>query len=291
MDKDRLAFLLERKVWKDELWFKELDGMTPTFLWEDGAPGFDPSVNQRQPALYFLPAHAGPPRGIVIVCAGGAFMYKSDDEAGHTAARFHAAGFQVAILDYRVYPYTQRDWLADGKRAIRYVRTHAAEWNVRPDKIAMLGYSAGGMLSGMCGTLFDYGDTDAEDPVERVSCRPDTAMLCYGAFCRASFPKEGTGFDRAAQQEAASFAPEKNVRNDCPPFFMFQTLEDDPRNILTMGMALADRGILMEAHLFPTGAHGQGLYDGKHPSEPLDKHTVHWSELAVEWLEMLDFKE
>ena len=173
MDNVRLQSLLERKVWKEELWLKMLDTMTPDWLWPEGAPGFDESVGQRPPALYFLDSHSGPSRGIVIVAAGGAFMFKSDYEASHVAKYFHDAGFQAAILDYRVYPYTQEHWLADGQRAIRHVRSHAAKYNVDPDKIAMLGFSAGGMLTGMCGTLYDYGNPAAADPVERVSSRPD----------------------------------------------------------------------------------------------------------------------
>lgn len=288
-DNERLSFLLERKVWKEELWLKMLDTMTPTPLWPDGAPGFDPAAKQRQPALYFLEPHTGPARGLVIVCAGGAFMFKSDYEADHVARFFHNAGFQAAILDYRVYPYTQEHWLADGQRAIRYARAHAAKWNVRPDRIAMLGFSAGGMLTGMCSTLYDAGDPDAADPVERVSSRPDTAVVCYGSFCRASFPQGGLNYNLEAQRETARFAPEKNIREDCPPFFLFENLDDDPRGILRMGQELADRGILFELHLFPTGKHGEGLYDGKHPSAPLDAHTAKWSGLAADWLEMLDF--
>ncbi len=288
-DHDRLRYLLERKVWKEELWREMLDTMSPSPLWPDGAPDFDPAVAQRQPALYYLPPHTGPARGLVIVCAGGAFMYKTDYEADQVARFFYDAGFQAAILDYRVYPYTQEHWLADGRRAIRYARAHAAAWNVRPDRIAMLGFSAGGMLAGMCGTLFDDGSADAPDPVERASSRPDTALVCYGSFCRASFPQSGLNFDLAAQQAAARYAPEKNIGENTPPFFLFETLDDDPRGILRMGQELADRGILCELHLFPTGKHGQGLYDGNHPSAPLNPHTAKWSSLAVDWLHMLDF--
>ena len=216
MDNDHLQYLLERKIWKEELWLKMQDGMIPSWLWPDGAPGFDPEAKQREPALYFTEPHDGPARGLVIIAAGGGFFFKSDYEADHVAARFHNAGFQTAILDYRVYPYTQEHWLADGKRAIRYARAHAAEWNVNPDKISMLGFSAGGMLTGMCSTLYDYGNPEASDPIERVSCRPDAAVVCYGSFCRASFPEGGLGFDLKAQKEKARFAPEKNIREGLP---------------------------------------------------------------------------
>lgn len=288
-ENERLRYLLDRKVWKEELWLNMLDTMSPSWLWPEEAPDFDPSVAQRQPALYYLEPHHGPARGLVIVCAGGAFMYKTDYEAEPVARFFHNAGFQAAILDYRVYPYTQEHGLADGRRAIRYARAHADTWNVRPDRIAMLGFSAGGMLAGMCGTLFDAGDPHADDPIERVSSRPDTALICYGSFCRASFPQGGISYDRSAQQEAARFAPEKNIEEDTPPFFLFETLADDPRGILRMGQELTDHGILFELHLFPTGKHGEGLYDGKHPSAPLNAHTAKWSGLAVDWLRMLDF--
>lgn len=278
------------KMEKNVLWQAMLDTMEQTRLWNEGeVPEFDKEIAQQEPSLSILPVHTGSPRGLIIICAGGAFLFKSDNEAKPVAEFFHKEGFQSAVLDYRVAPYTQKQSLLDAQRAIRYIRYHAKELNVLEDKIAIGGFSAGGMLSNLAGTFFDYGNPEAADPVNRMSSRPDAVMLCYGAFPRAAIQGLKPGFDIETQRQAALEAPETNLRFDCPPYFLFQTLEDDPRGLLYLTNQLINKGIPAEVHIFPTGAHGCGLYDGKNPCSPLDEHTSHWADLAVGWLKKLGF--
>lgn len=104
------------------------------------------------------------------------------------AGFFARAGFNAAILTYRLKPYSRRDAMHDMQRAIRLLRARRDELGIT-DKIAVMGFSAGGMLSGNCATHYDAGDTAASDPVERFSCRPDAAVLGYGAFCDGGFPR------------------------------------------------------------------------------------------------------
>lgn len=85
-------------------------------------------------------------------------------------------------------PYSQYISVQDIQRAIRLLRYKADDWNIKADHIAVAGFSAGANLSSMAAVHFDYGISDAEDPVDRVSCRPDAALLGYGAFSHASFP-------------------------------------------------------------------------------------------------------
>jgi len=279
---------LRIKQWADM--FDEIiaEGWEIVQLWPEGAPGFKEEYGQVQPRIAIMDPHEGEARGFIIFCAGGGFNIKSFNEAKPVAERFHALGFNTAVLDYRLNPYSRLDALADAKRAIRYIRANAAKYNTMPDKIAIGGFSAGGALTGFAATLFDYGDPNAEDELERVSSRPDAAIQCYGSRSSAASTMGQRKYDVAAQNEIAKLSTDKNLRHDCPPFFLFQTAADDPRGVITMGKELADMGIPFEAHIFQGGTHGNGLFDGNCDTEDVP-HTAHWSELAGEWLKDLGF--
>lgn len=208
--------------------------------------------------LALKPVHEGKRRGIFIVCAGGAFLFKSSNEAKPVAEYFYRAGINVAILDYHVDPAKQKDSDKldvrisageDGLAAIRYLRLHADELGICPDKIAIGGFSAGGMLSAYAATQFSYGNPQAE------RCKYD---------------------------------PVRNIHSDCPPMFVFQTHKDDPRHALLFCYELAGRGVPYELHTFGEGPHGGALYNGE-DENPLFKHTSRWAPLAAEWLEEQGF--
>lgn len=247
--------------------------------------------------LIFLPRHEEK-RGMLIVCAGGGFMFKSANEAKPVAEFFHRAGLNTAILDYHVdstRPMGQNDDVRlaagrDGLAAVRYVRAHAEALGVFADKIAIGGFSAGGMVSAFTATMFDAGDAGAEDPVLRVSSRPDAALILYGAFSQSGLGGDGVGmYDCATQAGKAQVDPLRNIRWDCPPMFVFQTHKDDPRIALNFCMELANYGVPYEIHTFEDGPHGGALYDGSCEDSPLFEHTSRWAELAAEWLVMRGF--
>ena len=160
--------------------------------------------------------------------------------------------------------------------AVRYLRSHADELGIIPDKIAVGGYSAGGMTAQMAMTRY----TGPED-------RPDAALLLYGAFARTT-RVFWTDYDAQAYREAAQLDPIRNIRPDCPPTFIFQTQEDDPRNALLFALELAQRGIPHEVHTFTEGRHGGAIYDGTYDTPDIP-HTAHWVTLAYEWLEANQF--
>ena len=161
--------------------------------------------------LALKPVHEGKRRGIFVVCAGGAFLFKSSNEAKPVAEYFYRAGINVAILDYHVDPAKQKDSDKldvrisageDGLAAIRYLRLHADELGICPDKIAIGGFSAGGMLSAYAATQFSYGNPQAEDAAERVSSRPDAALILYGAMSDSGIQDSGMfAFDFKEQAE------------------------------------------------------------------------------------------
>lgn len=262
-------------------------------LWEEGAPHFDGrDPLQPQPCMIFIPARSAVPRGTIIVAHGGGFESRTGCEGFHVAEYFTDAGFNTAVLTYRLKPYSRYDSMADMQRAIRLLRARKAELGTT-DKVAVMGFSAGGMLGANCATHFDTGDPTAADPVERCSCRPDAAVLGYAAFAFCALPA-GVMMDPfsdrifnpyvANKDELVYFAPEVNITRQTPPFFIWQTIGDDPRHSFALGQALTAVGIPFEMHLFPEGAHGLALADGSNDLSADLPHVAHWALLCAEWL-------
>ena len=278
------------RMW-DEL---EAEGITRTPLWDDpqAVPDFDPDMGQSVPSLALWPVQPGR-RGIIIVCAGGGFMFKSFNEARPVAAALHKAGLNAAILDYRYTPYKRESARDDGLRAIRYLRHHASRLGIDPGHIAIGGFSAGGILTSMVINHFEAGDPAAADPVEQVSSRPDAAFQMYGSFrtmpsLSADKPGHPLLFSFEEQQEKARQDFIHSLPLDVPPMFMAQTDGDDPHHVLYMALAYADRGIPHEYHLFHGGPHGGGLYNGMDDT-PNFPHTAHWITLMIEWFKLMGF--
>jgi acetyl esterase/lipase len=258
-------------------------------LWENGTPGFVGSSDplQTEPSVIFIPAvDTGRRRGTVIVAHGGGFESRTGCEGFNVADYFVTAGFNAAVLTYRIKPYTRYDAIADMQRAIRVLRARSGELGIT-QKVAVMGFSAGGMLSGNCATHFDYGSAEAADPAERFSCRPDAAVVAYGAFTQVSFP--GGFFDNPFTDEKRGdklyLSIEKNISTETPPFFIWQTNGDDPRLSMNLAWELTDHGVPFELHCFPDGAHGLALADGNNDLDTKILHLMHWSELCAEWLE------
>lgn len=278
------------KIWNDAL-----GRMHPIQLWPEGAPGFRPELedDHPQPSIVFVPGKGvSEPRGTVIVAPGGGFETRTGCEGMNVAKYFVDAGFNAAILTYRIKPYSRWDAMYDMQRAIRLLHAHKDVLGIT-DKVVAMGFSAGGMLSANCATHFDAGKPEADDPVERCSCRPDAAVLGYGAFAFAGLPG-GFFVDPFAnvtfnpfvanKAELIYFAPEINITPETPPFFIWQTNSDDPRHSFTLGQALTAVGIPFEMHLFPEGVHGLALADGHNDLNMNLPHVARWASLCAEWL-------
>lgn len=285
MDRDAYtAYNLKR-------WNEIMEPFEKISLWEPGkALGYDDrDPLQPEPYIVFIPAPEGVENSsTIIVAPGGGFKTRTGYEGTNVALHFHNAGFNTAILTYRLRPYTRIDAMNDMQRAIRLLRAKKKELGIT-DTIAVMGFSAGGMLSANCATHFDLGKEESEDPVERFSCRPDAAIISYGAFTQVT----NTYFFRQhwdkvlfgdTYEEMYYLAPEKNVRLDSPPFFIWQPLSDDGRHGLTLARALNDANVPYELHIFQSGMHGVALADGENDLELTDPHCAHWAELCVEWL-------
>ena len=227
-------------------------------LWPGRAPYSEQSPDQLQPTL--APYEVEGAATAVIVCAGGAYAMKSDHEGGPVAERMNLEGIAGYVLDYRVKPCHHMAPLTDAQRAIRVVRAMGYDY------VGILGFSAGANLACTAATHYDAGDPDAEDAVERLSCRPDFFVPCYPVVSFHQFPNIGSvnallgNFDDMAQRRF--FSAELNVTADTPPAYIWHTANDDlvpVENSLILAGALSRCGVPFELHIFPKGPHGIGL--------------------------------
>ena len=259
-------------------------------LWEPGkVPLYDPEKGSA-PYIETALLETGLNNPCVVVVPGGAYVGVASWVEGYPiCALLNAAGYSAVMLNYRVKPYGFPTQLTDLKRAIRFTRAHAKEWNIDPEHVGVIGFSAGGHLA-MTGALaFDEPTPDVGDEIDAFSARPDNAALCYGvcsldpeithAETRRAF-LNGKEDDEAL---AFRFSGENMVRPDAPPLFLWHTAEDkgvDPRCSIRFVNAFVSAGIPVTFHLFPYGPHGIGL--GKeHP--PADE----WGRLYTRWLDIL----
>lgn len=269
------------------IWNGALNAVETIPLWENGAPNFDDrDPDQLPPMLAFLPAQGvTEPKGTILVSHGGAFVCRAAHEGFHVARFFASQGFNTAVLSYRLAPYTKYDALADIQRAVRLLRHKQADLGIT-DKVAVMGFSAGGYLSALCAVHNDGGDPMAADPVERQSCRPDAVVLCYGIRTELAFAG-GFGvnpFADADRKEKFFFDAVNHVTPDMPPAFLWQTISDDPRHSFTFAGTMTAAGVPCEVHCFDAGFHGVGLADGNNDGDFRDEHLMRWADLAVSWL-------
>ena len=274
------------KIWNDAI---VLFDQIP--LWGNGTPGYDKEKAplQPEPSIIFVPAvqkeGEAEKRSTIVVAHGGGFQSRTGCEGMNVAKYFVDKGFNAAILTYRLVPYTRFDAIADMQRAIRLLRSRQEELNIT-DQITVMGFSAGAQLSANCSTHYDNGDPNAEDVIERFSSRPDACVMGYGAFATMAFPGPffRSPFADPQKKDKLYLSPENNLTPDCPPFFIWQTNSDDPRNAFTLGSRLTEVGIPFELHCFPDGVHGMALADGENDLSMRDEHLMHWADLCVEWL-------
>ena len=214
----------------------------------------------KNPTLIPFPVEGS--RGAVIVCPGGGYTHLAPHEGEPIARMINEAGVSAFVLMYTIKPFPSLEVpLSEAKRAIRLVRSMGYE------KVGILGFSAGGHLSGMAATLYDAGDPDAEDPVERLSSRPDAFVPCYGAtslwhFRLNAWPGMLLETKTPDMKDLVHYSAECNVTADTPPAFIWHTANDETvpvENSLLLAGALSRCGVKFEMHIYPEGHHGLGL--------------------------------
>lgn len=255
-------------------------------LWEDGAPGALGSADSDKPTLTYYPANGRGAGTAVIVAPGGGYTNLAMNHEGRQVANWlNSLGVSALVLKYRLGPrYRHPIELGDAQRAIRLVRARAAEFGALPDRIGMLGFSAGGHLTATAGTHFDAGKPDAADPIDRVSSRPDFLVLAYPVILsRAPYAHQGS-FNAllGANPDPAlldDLSLDQRVTRETPPTFLFHTNADTgvpAENSVQFYLALRKAGVEAELHIFQPGPHGVGLGMG-------DSVLEAWPPLLSTW--------
>ena len=259
-------------------------------LWPQGAPGAVGADDADRPALtlYSLPK-GQKARSAVVVCPGGGYSVLAMDHEGRQVAEWlNSLGVDAYILKYRFAPrYHHPAMIEDAQRALRYVRANAQQWGIAPDHIGIWGFSAGGHLASTAATHFDPGNPSSPDPIERVSSRPDFAILAYPVItCTEWFRHQGSCKnllgDNPDPKLAEFLSNEKQVTAQTPPTFLFHTNDDEgvpAENSVAFYMALRKAGVPAELHIYQHGRHGVGLAQK-------DPVLSSWPQRLADWLRL-----
>lgn len=262
-------------------------------LWPKGAPGAVGDKPADKPTLTAWPAPPEKANGsAVVVCPGGGYGHLAMDHEGKQVAEWlNGFGVSAFVLKYRIAPrYHHPAPLQDAQRALRTVRARAEQWKVDPKRVGILGFSAGGHLASTAGTHFDSGRPDAEDPVERQSCRPDFMVLVYPVislttrYCHKGSRRNLLGAKPDAKL-VESLSNEKQVTPQTPPTFLIHADGDrgvPAENSILFYLALRKAKVPAEMHVFDKGYHGFGLAtpDRARGHESLGT----WPELCRKWM-------
>ncbi len=274
-------------------------------LWKKGVPNAIENLDYKElvntengsiakvvaPTLtVFIPEN--PNGASVIICPGGGYEYLSIQKEGYkTAEWFNAIGVTAFVLKYRlpsdkIMENKAVGPLQDAQEAVRHVRKNAAQWNLNPNKIGVLGYSAGGHLAATLSTK--YNDKVYENS-DDISARPDFSLLIYPVISMTLETTHKGSKNKLLGKDASTqlinqFSAEKLVTPDTPPTFLAHAVDDKAvvvENSLHYFVRLRESGIKTELHVYQSGGHGFGL--GK------DGTSKSWTEDCKSWLKANQF--
>ena len=262
-------------------------------LWEGKAPGSLGEAPEDVPTLtiYMPPNTTGPMTAVVVAPGGGYRALSMNKEGRLPAAYLNSVGIAAFVLKYRLGPkYHHPIELGDMQRAIRTIRSRAAEWHIAPDRIGVMGFSAGGHLASTASTYFDTGSATPADAIDRVSSRPDFAILGYPVITLTeAWTHQGSRLNLLGEKPdadlARSLSTDRRVTKDTPPTFVFHTNADTAvpaENSIHYFLALRKAGVPAEMHIFKDGPHGVGM--------PMnDPALSEWPKVLTNWLRASGF--
>lgn len=262
-------------------------------LWEGTTPGALGNSTEDIPTLtiYMPPVTTGPLTAVIVIPGGGYRTLSINKEGRLPANYLNTLGITAFILKHRLGPkYQHPIEFGDLQRAIRTVRARSAEWHLDPRRIGVMGFSAGGHLASTASTHFDAGNASATDPIERVSSRPDFAILGYPVITLTEpWTHQGSKTmllgENADPALARSLSTDRRVTPETPPTFLFHTNADTAvpvENSVHYFLALRKAGVPAEMHIFKDGPHGVGL-------AMQDPALSEWPRVLANWLRASGF--
>ncbi len=263
-------------------------------LWPNGTPGAKGDSPRDIPTLTPFPAPADNNSGsAIVICPGGGYGGLASHEGATYAQFLQKHGVNGFVLKYRLGSagYRHPIMLGDAARALRTVRANAKQWKIDPDKIGIMGSSAGGHLASTLLTHFDAGNPQASDPIDRISSRPSLGVLCYPVITLGEFTHRGSKRNLLGDKPSAELVEllsnEKQVTRNTPPTFLWHTVEDKAvpvENSLQFATALHKADVPFALHVYQKGRHGIGLAD-----KPPFKNVHPWAKDLVFWLKAQGF--
>ncbi|QHT71427.1 alpha/beta hydrolase [Rhodocytophaga rosea] len=257
------------------------------YLWEKGSKNDLPTEESERPKLeIYLPQQAATNRRCVVVCPGGGYYGIAEDHEGKQVAElFNGHGIVAALLFYRHRTHQHPAPYADACRAMRIMRNNATTYQIDPNKIAIMGFSAGGHLASTVSTQPDLYKDPLDDLVAKVSARPDRVILGYPVISLGEFAHIGSRDNLLGKNADPALVKQLSnhlqVTAQTPPAFLFHTADDagvPVQNSLLFAEACVRHKVPVELHVFPKGKHGVGLAQN-------DAHLKIWPQNLLNWLD------
>ena len=237
-----------------------------------------------------IKAYPAGSKGAVIVFPGGGYGGRAEHEGDVIGEWFQQNGITAFVVEYRVAPYKHPAELSDAMRAVKTVRFHADKYGIDKDKIAVMGFSAGGHLAGSVSVHFDKDIYEATDEIDKESARPDESILCYPVIDMGDYRHDGSRINllgwRTTDKMKDFMSLQKQVNENTPEAFIWHTSTDEcvfVENSLMYAAALAKEKIPYELHIYPMGPHGLGLSPGI-------PYVAKWADNLLCWLENKGWK-
>ena len=255
-------------------------------LWPSTVPGHRDEVDAPPPRMTLFTVERPSPAPLILVFPGGGYGRQAEHEAEPVARWLNGMWISAAVVYYRVSPYRYPWPQADGLRAIRLARANAAAWQIDPERVGVLGFSAGGHLAACTALLHAEIRIEADDLSARIKARPDLLILAYAVLISGAFAHRGSFKNLLGDPPdpvmLEKLSLEKRVTPDAPPSFIF-TSDDDgpvpPENSFMLATALRQAKVSVELHSFvDAGGHGAGL---RRPETPAGS----WPDLCRRWLQ------
>lgn len=246
--------------------------------------GFMPTLETYIP---YDPMELNRKRPAILICPGGGYKKCSLRESEPIALMFNSLGFSTFVLNYSTYPSEYPEGLKDASRAMCLIRENADRWNIDNEKIAICGFSAGGHLAASLCTFYDsdvLGDCKGKN-------KPNALILSYPVITSGEFAHKGS-FEHllgGRTELLEQMSLEKQVREDMPPVFLWHTYTDGSvpvENSFFYAMALKEKNIPLEMHIFPNGGHGLSIATKEVAKEETGilPNVAVWTDLVATWL-------
>lgn len=238
------------------------DRPEPMPLWPGDAPQSTAKITLHRPDK--------PNGAAIVICPGGGYGGLVKNGEGHGIAKWlNKHGITGIVLEYELPKGRSNVPLNDAQRALRTARANADDWEIDPDRLGIIGFSAGGHLASAAGTHFDLGDEEADEPIERFSSRPDFMILIYPVISMGDKGHGGSRRNLLGKNPTAEliekFSSEKQVTKDTPPAYLAHAQDDKvvvPDNSAMFHAACKAHGVTSTYLELPSGGHGLNGYKG-----------------------------